>query len=118
MFSILFLGNIGVLHIIADKQSEKQVAQLLKQLQTAEATVQSSNSSFQSSGDMPADKADSVADVNVAEAIAGEETQATTEKVDSFCCKICDFASKWENGLNIHTSKKACYNSTAGWVYR
>ena len=27
-------------------------------------------------------------------------------KADNFYCEICDFKSKWENGLNIHMSTK------------
>ena len=61
-------------------------------------------------GDMPAVEADKIVNNNfeagVDEVTFVEERPAIAEKVNSFACEICEFESKWENGLNIHMSKK------------
>ena len=91
------------------KEAEKATTHMQKVGNAEEATKENATenySSVQSSEDMTADQADGIVNNDVSEATVIEEIQATAEQVDSFGCEICDFESKWENGLNIHMSKK------------
>ena len=35
-----------------------------------------------------------------------EDVNTSTEQVEGYICEICDFKSKWSNGLSIHSSRK------------